>query len=110
MTLGSPPLPHHMTKCIVHNMPVSEAIEYTGAKGSRQGLYQRIARWRNSLAPPNLAQLQAIEEGGMEYSHNQGNKEMRGRHGYGAQATVEQVNTCKLSYPNNRKLSATSLQ
>ena len=28
----------------------------------RQGIYQRIARWRKSLAPPNLAQLQAIEE------------------------------------------------
>jgi hypothetical protein len=51
-----------MFKCIVHNMPVSQAIEYMGAKGSQQGLYQRIAWWRNSLAPPNLAQLQAIEE------------------------------------------------
>ncbi len=60
--LGSLPLPHHMIKCIIHNMPVSQAIEYTGTKGSRQGLYQRIAQWRNSLARPNLAQLQAIEE------------------------------------------------
>jgi len=51
-----------MIKCIIHNMPVSQAIEYTGTKGSRQGLYQRIAQWRNSLARPNLAQLQAIEE------------------------------------------------
>ena len=60
--LGSLPLPHHMIKCIIHNMPVSQAIKYTGAKGSRQGLYQRIDRWRNSLAPPNWAQLQAIKE------------------------------------------------
>jgi hypothetical protein len=62
LTLGSPPLPHHMIKCIVYNMPPRQAIEYTGANVSKQGIYQRIARWRKSLAPPNLAQLQAIEE------------------------------------------------
>jgi len=56
------PLPHHMIKCIVYNMPPLQAIEYTGANVSKQGIYQRIARWRKSLAPPNLAQLQAIEE------------------------------------------------
>jgi hypothetical protein len=51
-----------MIKCIVYNMPPCQAIEYTGANVSKQGIYQRIARWRKSLAPPNLAQLQAIEE------------------------------------------------
>ena len=34
-----PPLPHYMIKCIVYNMPVSQAIEYTGSKVSRQSLY-----------------------------------------------------------------------
>ena len=43
-------------------MPPRQAINYTGANVSKQGIYQRIVRWRKSLAPPNLAQLQAIEE------------------------------------------------
>jgi len=51
-----------MIKCIVFNMPPRQAIEYTGANVSKQDIYQRIARWRKSLAPPNLAQLQAIKE------------------------------------------------
>ena len=51
-----------MIKCIIYNMPPRQAIEYMGANVSKQGIYQRIARWRKSLAPLNLAQLQAIEE------------------------------------------------
>ncbi len=55
------PPPSFLTQCIVHDMNPSQAIEFTGAQCSRQALHQRISRWRNSLAPPNLAKLEAIE-------------------------------------------------
>ena len=44
------------------NMPPHQAIEYTGTNVLKQGIYQRISRWRKSLAPPNLAQMQAIKD------------------------------------------------
>ena len=45
-------------QCIVHNMPVPDAMAYTNASGTRQAMHQRIGRWKNSLSPANLLLLQ----------------------------------------------------
>jgi hypothetical protein len=50
-----------MMQCIVYNTPFPVAIECLGSTLSRQGMYKRIARWRSSLAPANLAIVQSIE-------------------------------------------------
>ena len=52
---------HDMMQCIVYNTPVPVALECLGSTLSRQGMYKRIARWRSSLAPANLAIVQLIE-------------------------------------------------
>ena len=50
-----------MMQCIVYNTPVPVALECSGSTLARQGMYKRIARWRSSLAPANLAIVQSIE-------------------------------------------------
>ena len=50
-----------MMQCIVYNTPVPVALECLGSTLARQGMYKRIARWRSSLAPANLAIVQSIE-------------------------------------------------
>ncbi len=52
---------HDMMQCIVYNTPVPAALECSDSTMARQGMYKRIARWRSSLAPANLAILQSIE-------------------------------------------------
>jgi hypothetical protein len=46
---------------VVLGTPVSESMMYTRATCTRQALYKRISRWRNSLSSSNKLIIQAID-------------------------------------------------
>ena len=50
--------PFLLFQCIVHNMPVIDALAYTNASGTRQAMHQRIGWWKNSLSAADLLVMQ----------------------------------------------------
>ena len=50
--------PFLICQCIVHSMPISDAMAYTNASVTRQSMHQRIGRWKSSLSAADLLVMQ----------------------------------------------------